>query len=272
MLPTLFYNKSAMKRFLILFLFVILIVTGGAIRYFGKPRELSVNQVAPQPKHMETVTMTTEDGVEVVGDYYLAGTKNVSAVLLLHMMPATRKSWVEFAEKLNDAGFSALAIDLRGHGDSLNKSDGTYLNYKNFSNAEHQSSIHDVEASANFLKQKGATKIIVIGASIGANLALQYAAAHHDIRSAVLLSPGLDYRGVLTDHLPEQFQRGQAVYYVVSSEDSYAAESARTLYQETSEEIKKEEKIFDQAGHGTDMFSHEPGFEDQIIAWLKTSS
>lgn len=237
--------------------------------YFLKPRELSAVHGAHQIKHMETITIKTEDGVEIIGDYYPAGSEKVPAVLLLHMMPATRKSWVDFAEKLNEAGFDAFAIDLRGHGDSLNKSDGTYLNYKNFSNTEHQASIHDVEASVNFLKQKGAEKIILMGASIGANLALQYAATHHDVASAVLLSPGLDYRGVLTDHMPERFARGQAVFYAASSEDSYAAETIRKLYQETPEGVTKEEKIFDQAGHGTDMFSRELGFMDEIIKWLK---
>ncbi len=258
-----------MNKFFLAVLFVILIA-GGMVWYFWKPQELGVNQAMNQPKHMETVTIKTEDGVEIIGDYYLAGAENATAVLLLHMMPSTRKSWVEFVGKLNEAGFSALAIDLRGHGDSLNKSDGTYVNYKNFSNAEHQSSIHDVEASVDFLKQKGVGKIMVIGASIGANLALQYASLHNDIRAAVLLSPGLDYRGVLTDHLPEHFQRGQAVYYVASSEDSYAVESVRKLYQETPDGVMKEEKIFDQAGHGIDMFSREPDFEDQIISWLKS--
>jgi len=257
-----------MNRFFLIVLFVIL-VTGGVAWYFLKSHNLFINQVVFQPKYMEIVTIKAEDGVEIVGDYYPVGAENAPAVLLLHMMPATRRSWVDFAGKLNEAGFSAFAIDLRGHGDSLNKSDGTYLNYKNFSNAEHQSSIHDVETSVDFLKQKGVEKITVMGASIGANLALQYAATHHDVASAVLLSPGLDYRGVVTDHLPERLEQGQAVYYAASSEDSYSAESVRMLYQETPEGIKKEEKIFDQAGHGTDMFSHESGFEDQIIYWLK---
>lgn len=245
---------------------------GGAIWYFLKFREgTAVNQNVPQSiKSMETVTITTKDGVQIIGDYYPAGAENAPMVLLLHMMPATRKSWVDFAEKLNEAGMGALAIDLRGHGDSLNKTDGTYLNYKNFSNVEHQLSIHDVEASVDFLKQKGAEKIFVMGASIGANLALQYAAEHSDIRAVVLLSPGLDYRGVLTADLPPQLRAGQAVYFAASSEDSYSADSIRMLYQKTPEGVIKEEKIFDNAGHGTDMFIHEPDFEGQIISWLKT--
>lgn len=259
------------KKFFLVALFVILMV-GAAIWYFLKFREVSViNQKMPQlTKRMETVTITTKDGVQIVGDYYPAGAENAPAVLLLHMMPSTRKSWVDFSEKLNEVGMSALAIDLRGHGDSLNKSDGTYLNYKNFSNAEHQWSMYDVEAAVDFLKQKGAEKIFVIGASIGANLALQYAAEHSDIRAAVLLSPGLDYRGILTADLPPQLRAGQAAYYAASSEDSYSADSVRTLYQKTPEAVKKEEKIFDNAGHGTDMFTHEPDFEGQIISWLKT--
>lgn len=259
------------NKFFLAVLFVIL-TAGGVMWHILKFREVSVvNQGVQQSiKKMETVTITTKDSAQIVGDYYPAGAENAPAVLLLHMMPSTRKSLVDFAEKLNEAGLSALAIDLRGHGDSLNKTDGTYLNYKNFSNAEHQSSIHDVETAIDFLKQKGAEKIFVIGASIGANLALQYAAEHSDIRAVVLLSPGLDYRGVLTADLPLQLHARQAVYYAASFEDSYSADSVRMLYQKTPEGVKKEEKIFDQAGHGTDIFVHEPDFEGQIISWLKT--
>lgn len=268
------YNRNMKNKFFLVALFGIL-TTGGAIWYFLKFREVAIikNQKMPQSiklMEMETVTIITKDGVRIVGDYYPVGAENAPVALLLHMMSSTRKSWVDFAEKLNEAGFSAFAIDLRGHGDSLNKSDGTYLNYKNFSNAEHQSSIHDAEASVDFLKQKGANKVFIIGASIGANLALQYAAEHSDILATVLLSPGLDYRGVLTADLPSQLHAGQAAYFAASSEDSYSADSVRMLYQKTLEGIKKEEKIFDQAGHGTDIFLHEPDFEGEIISWLKT--
>src|SRR5207245_1856203 len=97
-------------------------------------------------------------------------------VLLLHMMPAVKESWQELAKALNEAGLSALAIDFRGHGESVSKSDGTRLNYKDFADEQQQAKILDVRGAMEWLRARGAqdSQIAVIGASIGANLALQY--------------------------------------------------------------------------------------------------
>src|SRR3989344_931611 len=100
----------------------------------------------------EKVSFLTEDGVTVVGDYYEGGGEK--AVLLLHMMPATRASWIAFANKLVAEGWSALAIDLRGHGESVSVPGGA-LDYKTFSDAEHQASIADVESGIEYLTKRG---------------------------------------------------------------------------------------------------------------------
>src|SRR3990167_3235399 len=110
----------------------------------------------------EKVSFLTEDGVTVVGDYYEGGGEK--AVLLLHMMPSTRASWVSFANQLVADGFSALAIDLPLHCESIVGSLGT-LDYNNFSDAEHQASIHDVEVAVDYLKSRGMKEIDIAGAS-----------------------------------------------------------------------------------------------------------
>ena len=47
-------------------------------------------------------------------------------VVLLHGGGQTRHAWGETAERLANAGFYALAIDLRGHGDSEWSEEGDY--------------------------------------------------------------------------------------------------------------------------------------------------
>jgi dienelactone hydrolase len=189
------------------------------------------------------------------------------------MMPATKESWSDFAQKLTDAGFTVLAIDLRGHGESVPQaipSETRILNYKNFSDADHQRSIIDVEAAVAFLKSEGASAIHLGGASIGANLALQYLAEHSDAKSAFLLSPGLDYRGIKTEQFAAEIHTGQVVYYVAAGDDPYSARTVDVLYQKTADGIKKEVKVFKRAGHGTDMLLAHSEFMDEIILWLKT--
>ena len=142
---------------------------------------------------MERIKFLTKDGVEIHGLYAEAESKNAPAVLLLHMMPAVKESWKEFQEKLREAGFQSLAIDMRGHGESIWKN-GERIDYKNFTDAEQQEKILDVETAMRFLAEQGAESesVAVAGASIGANLALQYQAEHSEIKAVVLLSSGVD--------------------------------------------------------------------------------
>ena len=139
---------------------------------------------------MEKVTLKTEDGLDIVGLYYLGPSSK--GTLLLHMMPATKESWEEFAVKLQAEGYQVLAIDLRGHGESSGGPEG----FRNFSDVDHQKSMFDIDAGIEFLEKKGAARnnLVLIGASIGANLALWSLTENKEIKMPVLLSPGLDYR------------------------------------------------------------------------------
>lgn len=218
---------------------------------------------ATSDKNMsEVVKLNTKDGFEIIGDYYAADGDN--GALLLHMMPSDRKSFVKFAEKLQANNFKVLAIDLRGHGGSQGGPDG----YKKFSDAEHQASILDVETGAEFLKEKGVKNLHLVGASIGANLALKYLADNSQAKSAVLLSPGLDYRGVKTSGLLSKLKDNQAVYAVASEDDKYSSDSVKNLFEGASFSDSRMMKIFKDAGHGTTIFEKEPQFMEEIINWF----
>lgn len=216
---------------------------------------------------IEKIKLATSDGIEIIGDFYSTQDKNFPAVILLHMMPATRSSWKNFATELQKYGFQSLAIDLRGHGESIHQNN-KILNYQKFSDAEHQASILDVEMAAKFFQEKGLNldKIFLAGASIGANLALQFQAEHPEIKAAILLSPGLNYRGIETEPLIKKLKENQAVFIVASKEDSYSADSARRLFEATN--CKKELKILNNAGHGTTMLEKEKILTKELIDWL----
>ncbi len=216
---------------------------------------------------MESVAFKTEDNVHIVGNYWKGGRE---AVLLLHMMPATKESWNIFAEKLSAEGYSVLAIDLRGHGESIEQA-GKKLNYKTFTDAGHQESILDVEASVAFLKKKGAQQIAIIGASIGANLALQYQAEHSEIKKTMLLSPGTNYRGVLTESSAQMLRQDQEVYFVAGALDGRSAGSAEAMAKQIAGKVhgKKQLKIYPSAAHGTDLFAEDPARMNELISWLR---
>lgn len=219
---------------------------------------------------MEKVSLKTSDGVEIVGDYY-TGSGDKGA-LLLHMMPANRESWWGFALKLQERGFHVLAIDLRGHGESAGGPEG----YKNFTDEEHQASVRDVKSGVQFLKNKGVIdeELIIIGASIGANLALWYALDHTEIKRIVLLSPGLNYKGIETEPLVKKLRSNQRVFFASSEDDVRSggnnADMNRTLHSLVPEGVDEKLIVYKAAGHGTDMFGKEkPDLESEILGWVR---
>jgi dienelactone hydrolase len=204
---------------------------------------------------LEKISFKTKDGVTIVGNYFKPQRKSSPVFLLLHMMPATKESWNEFASLIQENGYAALAIDLRGHGESTDMN-GNKLDYREFRDEEHRCSMNDISASKEFLasqKEGDFSRIAIAGASIGANLALWQASIDKDVRLLMLLSPGLNYRGVQADELAKMFKG--PVHIMASEGDSYAADSSRKLSGIFPGDIKFE--ILKGNLHGTNMLNSE---------------
>ncbi|MDP3772591.1 MAG: alpha/beta fold hydrolase [bacterium] len=209
--------------------------------------------------------LQTSDGVALAADYYPAAGGTRGAVLM-HMMPSNRVSWRVFAVQLAEAGCAAVAVDLRGHGESAGGPDG----YRSFTDAQHQASLNDVAAGVDFLRAKGIQEIICIGASIGANLALRFGADHPEVAGVILLSPGLHYGGIDAVPLAQKLNAQQAVYLVAARDDGSRSGNAAVMAQEIFDACAAQKKImlFDTGGHGTDMFSSHSELMETLLEWL----
>ena len=213
--------------------------------------------------------MMTTDGVTIVGAYTGTGGDGPAA-LLLHMMPATKESWEPFTARLLESGFShVLAIDLRGHGESREGEGGVHLDHELFEDADHKKKILDVEAATGWFAKTHdveAARLALVGASIGANLAIVYASRHNDIPATVALSPGLDYRSVTTGDRVTEMADAQGLYLAASDEDELSFNTSRRLATLKPDAFVME---FSGAGHGTTMFEREPTFMGTLVGWMK---
>ncbi|NQU98950.1 alpha/beta fold hydrolase [Candidatus Woesearchaeota archaeon] len=195
------------------------------------------------------------DGVKISANFFPA--ESEKGVILLHMLNHGKNDWNDFVPVLNENGYNVLAIDMRGHGLSE-------LDWREFSDVEFSRAVLDVAAAKSHLEENGVSEFGIIGASIGANIALKYAAQDKEIKSIILLSPSLNYRGVTTSDNILKYDR--AVFTVTSSKDTQSADDAFVLHEVASGE--KKFLIYNDAGHGTDMFK-EPSLNEVIITWLK---
>lgn len=198
-----------------------------------------------------------------VGDINLAGTvyypqnraPKWPAVILIHMLHGDRSQWEHFPEQLSAAGYAVLSIDLRGHGASGGAVDWELA----------VADLQQVWDEFTSREEIDPERTSFIGASIGANLSLIASSNEPSVRTAVLLSPGLNYAGVETEQAMENLA-GRPVLIAASNDDTYAANSSTRLV-----EIARGESnlvLYEDAGHGTLMFRSQPELAQIIIDWL----
>ena len=201
---------------------------------------------------MQIVNMQTEDSLNIVGDFFEGNSKGI---ILLHMFQKTKLSWRNFAEKLNKEGYTVLAIDFRGHGESDD-------NWKNFVEKDFNNMIEDVKAAKAFLKMYGVNEIGVIGASIGANTALNYS-MEDDVSFVVLLSPGMNHKGINI----EDSDCDKPILIVASKDDVQSFKDSKEIFENINSKDKQIE-LFENAGHGTDMFK-DSKLEPLLLEFVK---
>jgi pimeloyl-ACP methyl ester carboxylesterase len=205
-----------------------------------------------------TVSFRAADGMQLSADLYEPLAQPAPAVVLVHMLTRSRRDWAPTAERLQEAGFVALAVDLRGHGQS-----GAPANPA----GDLAPMGRDVQAAVAFLRSRNNVvtgRIGIAGASLGANLAVLVAAADPSVRSLALLSAVSDYRGLRIEAALRKVER--PVLLVAGSDDSYALRSAASL---GATGARREIVTLPAAGHGTTMLARQPDLAGRLVDWFR---
>jgi len=204
------------------------------------------------------VSLTTSDGIELVATYFPAMNvdSRANVLLLLHEAYSDRRAWFGFANAAQEMDYAVLALDLRGHGQSSGE--------PTFDEAMD----NDVDAAIAWLRTSldmNGNQIGIAGASLGANLALRAATNHPEVKSVILLSPGmrlwqLDIAEAIVDYGP------RPLFLVASEEDAYPAYTVQKLIEQASGEGRLQ--IYPGGAHGTEMLRSHP---DLVLLMLLVS-
>lgn len=174
---------------------------------FGRPGCLAASLICltsaaggAEPHH---VTLPAGDGMRLAADYHpppLAQRAAAPVAILLHDLDGSHADWEPLLAPLHEAGFGVLALDLRGHGDST--STDSLNRRRNRDPALFREMQHDLRGAYDFIAEQpnlDRARFVLVGAGLGAAVALQYAAADRSVDALVCLSPPLGGVGLDAD-------------------------------------------------------------------------
>lgn len=212
--------------------------------------------------------LKTSDDLLLQAEVFPAAEPLPPGLILVHMYGSSRHAWRPFAERAQQAGYAVVTFDLRGHGDSA-RLNPEAPRYGDFATSNWQDVALDIDAARDALVVAGAdpANLGLAGASVGANLALAYAASHQDIQAVVLLSPGLEYKGIAVQPAFDVYGERPSML-VATNGDGYSARTCATLHASTNAFCELRE--FPGAEHGTDILDAYPNAAELIVLWLDT--
>jgi len=226
-----------------------------------KKRKTPEPTAVPRPPDPNRVTIPTADGVTLAATFRpLAGRPSAPAVLLVHDFSRERRDWSALAPEFAAKGLATLAIDLRAHGESMNKN-GTLLRISPRQMSDPNGFPRDVEAACRWLRARTA-KVGVVGLSLGGNLAV-LATARGQADAAVVVSANAERLDSLAGDRPAA---ARAALFIASEDAPQRAESAKALLTAAAE--PKKLLLVPGAAHNLALFEEYPEAKAAMLDWL----
>lgn len=255
-----------------------LFLSGFLLKSIGLAETSAQGTVAPTGEHL---TVVCRDGLTLHAwkiDPMVDSTKpnkKPGLALLLPMMSKTHTSYDPFAAKLREAGFTTIAFDMRGHGQSVAVGD-SMVSYSSMGEGHFKKMPDDIETfffdfQINHPDQFDYDNVLIIGASIGANSAGMLLGKKWVARS-VLLSPGDDYRGLRPGRIlgSEKLKLNKPIYIAAAVDDTYSAQSSQRLFDGyTGPKVFKK---YPGKDHGTNILHNITDADMELLSWLAESN
>lgn len=182
------------------------------------------------------VHFTTQDHVQLAGVLY--GNGGTTAIICSHEHPGSKAQWSDSAPWFAARGFMVLAYDFRGWGESQGEFDASKTPM-------------DVFAAIAFVHSRGAKKVILLGASMGADISL-VAASETQVAGVITLSPeylfGLNNTQIKAISVPKLF---------INSVDDAYADDTQQIFQNA--QPPKELHLYPGDAHGVAIFATDNG-------------
>ena len=202
-----------------------------------------------------SVTFDTSDGATVNGELYGSG----KTAVIFSVMGNCKPGWREFAQLTAAQGFMALMYQWHGCRESGSANE-----------AELQTFVDDTRAAISFVREQGAEKIILVGASLGGCASAKLAKESQASGLIVLASPPSIPQWGFEIQLADLDTNIPKLFITAENDNTVSADETRALYDLAAE--PKEWQIYPGTAHGTDLFEGEnrTELEQRILGFLLT--
>ncbi|BCL78945.1 hypothetical protein ccbrp13_14100 [Ktedonobacteria bacterium brp13] len=226
-----------MKRICLLLLFLAFLITACSSGT-GSPGALSHPSATPtvtlSDDSIRPASFTTPDHLQLAGLVYGQGK---TMIICTHMSDTTYDTWIDtgMPQQLATLGYSVLLFNFRGYGTSQGSQDPSFLDV-------------DLRAAVHFAQQQGATRIVLMGASMGATAALKVA-AEIQVTAVISLSGPLAFGVSITD---DELKAMKTPKLFLASADDPPFAGAATHMDEVAS-APKQIQIYPGMAHGTQL-------------------
>ncbi|MBL0059634.1 MAG: alpha/beta fold hydrolase [Elusimicrobia bacterium] len=217
---------------------------------------------------------TRGDPLILQGNFTAPASSGAPVLVMIHGVGSTRAEWAPLVRQAAGRGWGALAFDLRGHGRSRATLAGKTVDYEEPRNGRNpafwETFPGDLEQVIAALEKKTGVaqgQIVLVGASLGANVALDVAARVKGFRALVLLSPGLEYAGINAEG--PMAALATPTLLIAAEPDLYAFTSGERLRTLAPPDLLTWKPLVmgtPQGAHGTQLFDGH--LEGKILDWI----
>lgn len=207
----------------------------------------------------------TDDGV-MIAYQSSAVPEPAGTAILLHGLGSDLSEWASLSKALNRAGWSTLAVDLRGHGLSR-EWEGEEISWEYLTPEGLLTSLQDVRSAVRMLGPP--PNLWIVGSSFGSNLGAAYASQDSRVEGLVLLSPGFNYAGIAAEPALQAYGR-RPVLIAGAADDTFVLKACEVLYEKA--QGPKKLLSYEKGGHGSAMLDNVKGLKEEIISWMNQNS
>ena len=169
---------------------------------------------------MKKKEFKSKDGLLITANYYPAE-KSIGFILLCHRSHYSKSEYDKIAPKLNELGYSCLAIDQRSGMNFFGKINETSSRAKEKGlSTKYIDSIQDIQASIEYsYKLNKNKKIIALGSSYSASILLLLGVNQDKLKAILAFSPGEYLKGI---ELQKEIQNLKISTFITSSKKEIA--------------------------------------------------